>query len=483
MNFIPANKLTPDMILARDIICNNGSHILKKGVRLTNEYITYLIGKGYMGAYVENPGSEDILVEESVSRETILNGIQAVEEQDIKGMIRSAHEIVYELTRRESISVDIMDLRSYDDYTYHHSVNVAIYSVAVGQYLGMPEDKLIHLCEAGLYHDLGKQRIPIDIINKPGRLSDEEFKEIKNHPKYSFDILFNEPEVPASVRQAVLCHHENENGSGYPNGLEGSQIPIMGKILHAVDVFDALISRRPYKKPYTSVEAFEYMTGGKDILFDKTVVEAMKKVIPAYPIATEVRLSNGKNAVVVEHTGDPLRPIVKIVELYLYLDLSAEKNKDLFIESGGTYNINDSRAVQNLNEDRMKIREKPVEIMIVDDSAVSLQGTGKILTEAGYKVISLQSGMAALNYLKEKKPPDLILMDVDMPKMSGIQTVSNMRKHGFPDLPVIFLTAMSDKDTVVNCISVKAKDYIIKPALPTYLLTRVAIALNASLER
>lgn len=483
MNFIPVTKLTTDMVLGRDIICNNGSKILKTGVQLTAEYIDYLTEKGYLGAYIQTPGTDDIEMEDTISQETMLKGIQAVESQDIGKMISIAHQMVSEITNRKNVNVDILDLRSYDDYTYHHSVNVAIFAVAVGEYMGMTEEELIRICEAGLFHDLGKQRISINIINKAGRLSDEEFNEIKNHPKYSYQMLYDEPSVAASVRQAVICHHENENGSGYPNGLEGSQIPLMGKILHAVDVFDALISRRPYKEPYTSMEAFEYMMGGANILFDAKVVEVMKKVIPAYPVATEVRLSIGADAVVVKHTGDPLRPVVKIKDRERVLDLTSDENQGIYIESGGISGAGDSHSVGYLNEDRMVKKDKAPEIMIVDDSAISLQGTGKHLTSAGYRVIALQSGMACLNYIKQKGVPDLVIMDIEMPKFNGIQTVSSIRNLGYKDLPIIFLTAKTDKETVVKCISVNAKDYIIKPVRPTYLLTRVAIALNESLER
>ncbi len=483
MRFIPVKNLEAGMRLGRDIVSPSRNFMLKKGVLLTDEYIGYLDEKGYLGAYINDAETADIELEEPVSEETLINSIIAVEKTDINGLVGSAQHIVAEMAKKKSISIDILDLRSFDDYTYHHSVNVAVYAVVVGRYMGMNEGDLMQLCQAGLCHDLGKQKINVDIINKPGKLSDEELREIKNHPKYSYDILYDNPDISATVRQAVMCHHENENGSGYPNGLDGSQLSIMAKILHAVDVFDALISRRPYKDPYSPADAFEYLIGGKGILFDEAVVEAMRKVIPAYPAATEVMLSTGERAIVVRQTNDPERPIVKIRYSQKYIDLSESANKNIVIVASGIMEMDYSRTVENLNEDRAPKKVRPLDIMLVDDSLMSLQQTTNALNLDCYNVIALQSGLAAINYIKEKGAPDLLIMDIEMPVMNGIQTVSSIRKMGYDDLPVMFLTAKGDKETILKCISVKAKDYIVKPVRPTYLKTRVAIALNASLER
>lgn len=484
MRLMPVARLKPGMIIGLDIVCNKGTaFMLKKGVKLTEEHISYLSSQGYLGAYITDPWDADFEFEEPVSQETIRKGMAAIENLDIQALMETAEKIVSDISLSDKISMDIVDLRSFDDYTYHHSVNVAIYAVAVGKYMNLPYEKLLQLCQAGLCHDLGKQRIPLDIINKPGKLSDEEFEAIRSHPQYSIDILRENPEISAVVRQAVFCHHENENGSGYPQGLEGSQIPLLAKIIHAVDVFDALISRRPYKDPYSPVEAFEYMMGGTNILFDGEVVSAMKKVIPAYPIATEIRLSDRRRAIVVDHTNDAMRPIVRLMDTLDYLDLTDSANKDLYIESGSEAEEEYTHTVEKLNESRLEKKDKPAEIMLVDDSVLNLQGTCDMLYSEGYHLTALQSGLAAIHFIQDKGAPDLIIMDIQMPGMDGVETVTTIRNLGYPDLPVIFLTAKADKETVLRCVHAKAKDYIVKPARPAYLRARVAIALNASLER
>ena len=398
-------------------------------------------------------------------------------------LMMSARQIVADISKMKQLSIDVYDLRSFDDYTYHHSVNVAVYAVAVGIYMGLPEEELVWLSQAGICHDLGKQKISLDIINKPGRLTDDEYREIKNHPRYSYDIIKENRELSAPVKQAIICHHENENGSGYPYGKEGSEVSLITRILHAVDVYDALITRRPYKEPYAPVEAFEFLIGGIDILFNKEVVEAMQHVIPAYPLGTEVKLSSGEKAIVVAHTADHMRPVVRLISDKSLINLSKDINASIEIVSEHIASTDNTGAVERLNEDRQAVKARTPDIMLVDDSLLSLQQTEEALYVENYRVIPLQSGLAAINYIKKNGAPDLVIMDIEMPSMDGVTAVSTIRKMGYTDLPVIFLTSKNTREMVLKCREVDAKDYIIKPVRPAYLRARVAIALDASLER
>lgn len=483
MRFTMTAALKPGMVLGRDIVSPLHSVILKQGAVLTNENILYLIQKGYLGAYVENEDTKGIAPEEHISQSTLSDGVKAVGNVDIKALMAAARQIVIDISNMKQLSIDLLDLRSYDEYTYRHSVNVAVYATAVAKYMGMTDAELIQMAQAGICHDLGKTKIPYEIINKPGRLTDAEFQEIKNHPRYSYDILFANKDISSMVRQAVLCHHENVNGSGYPAGKEGNELTTMAKILHAVDIYDALISKRPYKDPYTPAEAFEYMIGGRGILFDVDVVDAMKAVIPAYPIATDVRLSTGEDAVVIGHTREPLRPIVRVLGKNQDIDLTRSEFRNILITPISVLRAGRSGKVEKLNEDRSAVKERKTKIMLVDDSIISLRQTGAALENEDYELIVLQSGMAAINYIKAKGAVDLVIMDIEMPKMNGIAAVAAFREMGYTDMPVIFLTSNAFKETVKRCIEVNAKDYIVKPVLPVYLRERVAIALDATLER
>lgn len=482
MKLVAIEDLVPGMKIARDIQSPVVDFALGKGSVLNDGNIAYMKENGYLGAYIDTPDTINITLEEPIGSVTFNKAVTALAQMDVDALLASAKAIVNDVTNLNRLSIDLLDIRSFDDYTLRHSVNVTVMAVAVAKRMGFEPDDLVNMAVAGICHDLGKFKISPDIINKPGKLTDEEFEEIKNHPKYSFDMLYGKVEISSTVRQAILCHHENENGSGYPLGKKGKDIPLMAKILHAVDVYDALISRRPYKLPHTPVEAFEYLTGGRQILFDHDVVNAMRNVIPTYPVATDVYLSTGEIAVVVAQTDDPLRPVVRVMGDEIDTDLSSVEYMDFLIESSG-FVASEHGEVQNLNEHRLKPGAKSKSIMIVDESIVSLQATRSALENEEYDIIPIQSGFAALKYIKEKGAPNLLIIDVDMETMDGITAVANIREMGYRGLPVIFLTANTRESVVRKCIKLKPKDFIAKPALPVYLQERVAVALDASLER
>ena len=218
-------------------------------------------------------------------------------------------------------------------------------------------------------------------------------------------------------------------------------------------------------------------------MFNEEIVDEMNKVIPTYPSATEVVLNTGDRALVVRQTNDPSRPIVKLKESKLYINLSHEEHTDMYIVASGLQDSGYSREVDILNDARAAAREKSAKIMLVDDSLITLQQTSTALENENYELIALQSGQAAINYVRSKGAPDLIIMDIEMPNIDGIAAVSKIRQMGHPNLPIIFLTAKGDKETVMKCIMMHAKDYIVKPVRPAYLRGRIARALNESLDR
>lgn len=479
MRFVPAASLIPGMMMARDILCNSSNAaMLKKGVLLTEKAISYIQSMGYLGAYISDALSADVELEEAVSSQVIKKGLEAVEFENVGAIIGVATDVVAEMTSNNTVSVDLFDLRSYDDYTFHHSVNVGVFSVAVGRKMGLPEEDLKLLAIAGICHDLGKTKIPDEIINKPGKLTNEEFEVIKSHPRYSFDILRENPEVPSLVKQAVLYHHENENGTGYPMGKEGNEIPIFAKIIHAVDVYDALTSRRTYKDPFAPADAFEYINNGVGNLFNKEVVAAMNEVIPAYPPGIDVELSNGETALVIGHTTNALRPRVKLLSTGAILNLSDKEYEGLKIVKSGIMPSDYVGEIDMLNEDRGTKKVTKELIMIIDDDFLIGKMTQDILKK-DYRTVYLNSGMAAINYFAEgNEAPDLIISDVEMPVMNGILTIKSLRKKVDLKTPVIFMTSNSDKETVMKCCAVGAVDFVIKPANPLYLKQRVEIAIR-----
>jgi HD-GYP domain-containing protein (c-di-GMP phosphodiesterase class II) len=166
-----------------------------------------------------------------------------------------------------------------------------------------------------MLHDIGKVFIPKEILNKPGRLSDEEFEAIKSHSVKGHEYLKKFFDMPASSSSGVLQHHERFNGSGYPAGIKGNKITPFGKIIAIADVYDALTSKRAYRDAIDPSEAIEYIMGGCGSLFDPALVDIFLKKIAPYPIGTCVSLSNGMTGLVSENYSDCcLRPKVKIIK-------------------------------------------------------------------------------------------------------------------------------------------------------------------------
>lgn len=164
-----------------------------------------------------------------------------------------------------------------DPYTAEHQLRVAQLAYAVGKELGLSEQQSEGICVMGMVHDIGKVTLPGDILNKPGRLSAEEFNLVKSHPRVGHDVLEN-LDFPWPVARVVLCHHERLNGSGYPAGLRGDEIILEARILAVADVFDSMVSHRPYRPAYSPEEALEEIVNYKDVLYDPDVVDCLCRV-------------------------------------------------------------------------------------------------------------------------------------------------------------------------------------------------------------
>ena len=191
--------------------------------------------------------------------------------------------------------------------------------------MGLSNERLERLAAGALLHDCGKMAIDPAIINKPGKLTPEERAKIERHPQYGYDMLYNRAEVHPEARACVLCHHENQDGSGYPKGLAGKDIPELARIVHVADVYDALVKKRSYKPGFSQSEAVEYLMGGCGTLFDLDVVASFLKYIAVYPAGCDVRLSDGRVGRVVEnHAGFVDRPTVACGKEEL--DLAHDRN-------------------------------------------------------------------------------------------------------------------------------------------------------------
>jgi len=220
------------------------------------------------------------------------------------------NELMRAITDNDAIAVDISVLKVSDEYTFRHSVDVATISMIIAKKYGLSEKEIYEIGIAGLLHDIGKSKIPKEVLNKPGRLTEEEFSLMKQHTLLGYQILKNKKDISDRVKMAVLQHHEKINGKGYPQGLFTDKINLFAKILSIADIYDALVTERPYKKAFSQRDAVEMimsLTGELDI----TAMKSFLGSVILYPANSIVQLSNGEKAKVVENDPDYiLRPKV-----------------------------------------------------------------------------------------------------------------------------------------------------------------------------
>jgi len=223
-------------------------------------------------------------------------------------------EAIDSVMRNPDALISLTKLRSFDEYTYTHSINVAVMAVAFGKHLGLGNAMLQPLGMSALFHDVGKALIPNSVLNKPGKLTDAEFAIIQAHPFKGYVLLHDQRALSDEILRGVVEHHEKYNGRGYPSGLVGERISLFGSIITVVDVYDALTSDRVYKKGMQPNKALSIMYGMREQDFAPKFVEQFIKCLGIYPVGSLVRLSDQQIAVVSGSNPDrPLFPTVKII--------------------------------------------------------------------------------------------------------------------------------------------------------------------------
>lgn len=233
----------------------------------------------------------------------------SVSAEDVAPLVE---EISASIERNASAMLTVSRMKTKDDYTYLHSVAVCALMIALGKQLNY-QGSLHALGMAGLLHDVGKMSIPDEILNKPGKLTDEEFKVVLEHPRNGWELLKRSDDIDEIALDVCLHHHERVDGNGYPDKLSGEALSLEARMGAICDVYDAITSDRCYKQGWEPAYALKKMAEWKDGHFDETIFQAFVKAIGIYPSGTLLKLRSGRLAVVTEQSSQSLlTPIVKV---------------------------------------------------------------------------------------------------------------------------------------------------------------------------
>lgn len=324
MRRILVEKLKEGMVLARTLHSYDGNVLLNAGIILKNSYISKLKELDIRELYVEDEISSDIVVTDVITEETrfearinIKNAMDSIRygrTLDVKPVRDSVCKMIDELMGMQDTMVNLQDLKSNDQYTFSHSVNVCVLSLITGISMNYDEGKLRELGMGAMLHDMGKTRIPNEILNKPGELTEEEFDIVRKHTNYGYEMLKKSQMLSTYASYIALTHHERYDGGGYPLGLKGREIHEFSRIVSIADVYDAMTSDRVYRRRVNINDAIEYLVGMGDHQFDYNIVKIFIEHITTYPPGTCVLLNSGEKAIVVDvNKKYPSRPIVRML--------------------------------------------------------------------------------------------------------------------------------------------------------------------------
>lgn len=344
MRYIPISRLSAGMVCGKNLYDINNQLMLKSGHVIRHSYIERIRHLGYQGIYIEDDFGADIIIKDVIPTEmrmTAVNLIRDICISSVGGVGNTTNisrtimetqslvnNIIHQITHNEETLVNLIDLKFHDDYTFFHSVNVAILSMLLGIELNLSNEQLVSLGMSAILHDIGKMFINKSLLHKTDSLAPGEYEVLQQHTIYGYDFLRGTLAMPPSVSIGALQHHEHYNGNGYPSGVVGQDIHLYGRIICISDVYDSLTANRPYRKAMNVQEALSFISNGKLTLFDPELADGFMKKIAPYPIGTYVRLNSGYIGIVFKNYNDAFnRPIIKVI-----LDPLGKKINPLYVD-------------------------------------------------------------------------------------------------------------------------------------------------------
>ena len=262
----------------------------------------------------EAPRARDLVAQASNLLEKLVSDIRLGQSFEVERVQDIVDDMVESIVRNPQALMWVARLREQDIATYGHGLQVSVYLTSFGRHLGFPKAQLAQLAQVGLLLDIGKIRLPKSLLEKQGRLTDEEFDKAKEHVALGLAILAETPGFDAEILRGIEQHHERMNGSGYPKSLAGEEIGVFGRMSGIVDCFAALTNHRPYAAAVSSYEALRNITAWGGEFFHEALVQQFVSSVGVFPVGSLIELSTGEVAVVVEHSRvRRLKPRVLVV--------------------------------------------------------------------------------------------------------------------------------------------------------------------------
>lgn len=345
-----SKELKEGMKLKQAIYYGNFMLIDKDNI-LTGQIIGKIIDYGinYVDVHEENEKrAEDfkkIIEQENVLKDIFksnysyaVENTKVIVENIIKGEIDKSKidtmvsETINNLEIDKNILVGLIEGETEENYLAVHTVNTLTFALIIGMAIGYDQNKMKLLGKAAFLHDIGMSKISKDILNKEGELSEDDMREIKKHPIIGANLATN---MEKDVIDAMKYHHERIDGSGYPEGLVGKNIPEMARIISIADVYSALTENRIYRSKYSYFDAMKIMMQESSNALDSDILKRFLKYMPIYPINSIVYLNDGKFGKVVKANPNPFRPVVDIKEgeNIIRIDLTETENLTKYIVS------------------------------------------------------------------------------------------------------------------------------------------------------
>jgi HD-GYP domain-containing protein (c-di-GMP phosphodiesterase class II) len=239
----------------------------------------------------------------------VVTQIKGDQHADVRKLKRLAQKTIHILMEDDSILLGLTTIKNYDEYTYNHSVNVSIYALAMGRRLGFSRETLTELGLTGLFHDVGKSKIPIEVLNKPGALDEKEWALMKKHPMAGVEAVLNLKqlgEINTKMVIGIFDHHLKYNLTGYPNLYYKKETSLFGRILQIVDAYDAMTTPRVYKKvPFTLEQTLAIMQKESGVHFDPILLKVFVNLVGVFPVGSLVLLDSGDVGIVYKAHPDP----------------------------------------------------------------------------------------------------------------------------------------------------------------------------------